>query len=308
MILVLDARFGVVGRGVQPTGPGEEADDAADLVVDVCFVHVAPLDRRLELPLAPEPSRSRHLEIEPVHRRGDGLLDRAPVRHDEPLESPLVLQDIDEELLVSTGVVTVDEVVGTHDRLDVGLFHGGLERRHVDLAEAALVNVDVDRVPLELLVVRDVVLHAGADTVGLHALDEGHADARAQLRIFAVALEVTATPRRTMEVHRRREQDIDFAVLTLLADRPGHRPDELGVPRGRQRARPRDHETRSLRPTAHADGTVAHAPVGNAEALAARDDPGTLTRHHPALLLERELGDEPVDVVVLSGGHGLPLA
>ena len=68
----------------------------------------------------------------------------APVRHHEPVESPLVAEDRGEESLVLRAELTCEAVVGGHHAPGVALLHGGLERPEVDLAQDPLVDDHVD--------------------------------------------------------------------------------------------------------------------------------------------------------------------
>ena len=70
-----------------------------------------------------------------------------------------------------------------------------LERRQVELAQRALVDLGVDGHALGLGVVGDEVLDGGADAAGLHALDVGDADPAGEERVLGEALEVAAAVR-----------------------------------------------------------------------------------------------------------------
>src|SRR5918998_920360 len=101
---------------------------------------------------------------------------------------------------VSTAATTcsglrVHLVVGTHHcpRL-AGLDHP-LEGRQVDLPQGALVDLGVDPEPVGLLVVGGVVLHRGADTAGLDAVDDADGEFAGQVRILGEVLEVPSAQR-----------------------------------------------------------------------------------------------------------------
>ena len=66
-------------------------------------------------------------------------------------------------------VHAIGEVVGIHDRADVGFFHRGFERGQINFAHGALVNNGVGVVAVELGVVAHEVLDRGADALALHA-------------------------------------------------------------------------------------------------------------------------------------------
>ena len=125
-------------------------------------------------------------------QRGDAVVGRVPVGHENALESPLALEHFEVEEVVLRGVDAVDQVVGVHDRVDVGLGDGGFEGGQIDFAHGALVHVGAGVVAIELLIVERVVLDGGDDALGLHALNEGNHQGGVQERIFGKVLEVAA--------------------------------------------------------------------------------------------------------------------
>ena len=103
-------------------------------------------------------SRSR-----PGLQRGDAVVDRAPVRHHEPLEPELLTQHRREQPRVLRRRQPVDLVVRAHDRPRLAGRDDPLERREVDLPQRPLVDLRIDPQPVGLLVVGRVVLDRGAD-------------------------------------------------------------------------------------------------------------------------------------------------
>ena len=59
------------------------------------------------------------LLIETGQRSGNGAVSSPPIRHHEPLETPVALQNIGQRVRVLASVHAIDEIVGTHDGLDV---------------------------------------------------------------------------------------------------------------------------------------------------------------------------------------------
>ena len=106
-----------------------------------------------------------------------------------PLEPQLLFQQAVECLAVLATIASVDSIVGAHYRRNTAM-HRVLERPQVRLVHSAVVDVRRDSldggtgdaaengrvgstggVPLRLLLVADVVLCAGLEARGLHALD-----------------------------------------------------------------------------------------------------------------------------------------
>ncbi len=92
-------------------------------------------------------------------------------------------------------VHAVDPVVARHHAPGVRLPGSGFERRQVDLAQGALVELRAYSVALELRVVADVVLHGRANLLTLEPRDIGHRHPHGQVRVPGVALEVASIER-----------------------------------------------------------------------------------------------------------------
>ena len=63
-----------------------------------------------------EPQVGRHLQVQPGGQCGDPVMHRAPVRHDQPVEAPLVPEHLGQQPPVLRRVLAVDLVVGAHHR------------------------------------------------------------------------------------------------------------------------------------------------------------------------------------------------
>ena len=188
-------RVGGVG-GIELRARGESvaqlgAQQAQHMLVDGGFFHLAGLHRGNEV-LRVHEFGAGHLEIETVVAGGDAVVGRVPVGHENALESPLALEHLEIEEVVLRGVDAVDQVVGVHDGVDVGLGDGGFEGGQIDFAHGALVHVGAGVVAIELLVVEGVVLDGGNDALGLHAFNERNHQRGVEERILRQVLEVAA--------------------------------------------------------------------------------------------------------------------
>ena len=94
----------------------------------------------------------------------------------------------------------------------------------------------------------------------LHAGDVRDRDARGQVRILGVALEVAARERVPVDVDRRREQHVRALAPRLVADPAADLLDELGIPRRAERGAARERGRPTPRPplAACADRAVGH--------------------------------------------------
>ena len=96
---IVDGRLGDVGGAFVGVGAVGEEQQVADEAVDLGLVDLAALDRVDEL-VAVDAHRSGHLQAEPCVGGRGGLVDAVPVRDDEPVETPLVAQDVGQQSAV----------------------------------------------------------------------------------------------------------------------------------------------------------------------------------------------------------------
>ena len=177
-----------------------------------------------------EPEVGRHLQVQPGGQGGDPVMHRAPVRHDQPVEAPLVPEHLGQQPPVLRRVLAVDLVVGAHHRPRPGCGDHVLEGGQVDLAQGALVHVGADPEPVGLLVVRREVLHARPDLLRLQAVHQPGGEPAGQERVLGQVLEVAPAQRRALDVDPGAEDDRDVLGARLGAQRRAHLPGQPGVP------------------------------------------------------------------------------
>ena len=98
------------------------------------------------------------------------VVSRVPVRHDDSIETPLLLGYVSVEVAILRHVQAVGEVVGVHDRAYVSFLHRRFKRGQVDLTHGALVDDGIHVMPVVFLVVAHVVLDGRAHALALHAV------------------------------------------------------------------------------------------------------------------------------------------
>ena len=168
-----------------------------------------------------------------------------------------------------------------------------LERDEIQLAHRAPVDLRAHREPLEFGVVAHEVLHGGEHTFGLDPAHVARRQLPGQERVLGVALEIAPGQRRTVQVHRRREQAPAPAVERV----PGHERAQL-LGHGRVPRRADGRAARNARRGGTAEARIAE-PAGAARTVGDLDarEPQTLdtggVEHALAggqrrLLLERE--------------------
>ena len=301
-LLVVEREAGVDGRAIEPAEANRRAQDPPDLVVDRRRRDLAGLDGGQQR-LAVHEFRRRHLEVEARVGGGDAVVGRVPVGHHDAVESPLLLHQAVDQRGVLRHVEAVHQVVRRHERADVRLFDRGLERRQVDLAHRALVDVGAGVVAIDLRVVAQEVLDRGADTLGLHPLDVSDGHPRGEERVLPQVFEVPAAHRGAVDVHARRQHDLDAACARVATD---HRADPVGerdVPAGGE-ADPGGVGGRRA-DVPDAERPVGHPEGGQPESLHRPDVEVVGAAKIVDLLFQRHLGDERVGSPFdLGGGRG----
>ena len=243
-----------------------------------------------------------HFDVHAVERGQIGVMHAAPVGHDEAFESPFILENFIEQIVVFTTVLAAEQVVGAHEGQHARLLHHRAKRRQVNLAQGALIHFHIDRIPLIFLAVRGKMFGAGGDALRLLALDVMDGHARGQERVLAQVFEIPAAQRGALDVERRSEHDVLVALSGLLADYRAVSRGQIRIPRGRQAQR-RRHGGRKInnvciRPPfflTHAYRAVAHLQPGNAEAGNAGNCETRIGMDQRNLFFEREAGKQIFD-------------
>ena len=300
--VVLLELVGRRGRRVEDPDALHEPQDVAHLLVHDRLVDQAVADGGGEG--GTEPGRgSGHLEVQAGQGGRRRRVRAEPVRHDEPVEAPLVAEDRAEQVRLLAAVGAVHLVVGGHHGPDAGLLYGVFEGDEVDLPEGTLVDLGADRHPLVLLVVAGVVLDAAGDPAVLHAPHVGDGEAGGEERVLGEGLEGAAGQRRADDADRRAEEDVDVLGAGLGGEDRAEAPDQLGVPRradghaARQRQGPAADE--AVAPDARR--AVGHLERRDAQALDRRQVPQVGAGGEGRLLIEGHRVDElrrPVPVRV----------
>ena len=148
-------------------------------------------------------ARRGHLEGGACLHAGNVVVRAAPVRDHGAVEAPLAAQDVTQQVAVLIGVSAVDQVVGAHDRLGVGLAYHDLEGREVVLAQGALVDHRVGRLATRLLAVGGKVLGAGGNALGLDAAHVGRGHLARKVGVLGEVLEVAPAERRALHAEAR---------------------------------------------------------------------------------------------------------
>ncbi len=130
------------------------------------------------------------------------------------------------------------EVVRAHDAPCPALDDGLAECGQVYLVERAVVEIDVDRVAVRLLVVERIVLDACGHALLLYLADVGHGHLAGKVGVLAHVLEVAASERRAVYVDAGTEQHVLLAVARLGTYRAAVERRHVAVPsRGQGRER-----------------------------------------------------------------------
>ncbi len=139
----------------------QHPSDAAIEHVDVEFIRFDRSTHRLRAAL----EVGWHLPVQPGTQRGHTVVAGTPVGHDDTVPTPLVSQYLGQQPTMFRRIGPVDLVVGAHHRPRGGPLRDLFERRQIDLAQRALVDIRAHAQPIVFLVVRGEVLDGGPDTL-----------------------------------------------------------------------------------------------------------------------------------------------
>ena len=165
------------------------------------------------------PAGGRHFQVQPGLNTFHTVVGCAPVAHHVAVEAPVLAQHVGQKPAVLTGVGAVNPVVTAHHRPGFCLLHGGFEGGKVNFAQGTLIHYAVAAHPAVLLAVAGKVLHAGAHTAALYALDKPGRRFARQIGVFAEVLKVAPAKRRTLDVHRGAQDHGNLLVLAGVAHR-----------------------------------------------------------------------------------------
>ena len=160
-----------------------------------------------------------HLEGGARLHAGNVVVRAAPVRDHGAIEAPLAAQDVTQQVAVLVGIGAVDQVVGAHDRLGVGLAHHDLEGSEVVLAQSALVDHRVGCLAARLLAVGGKVLGAGRDALGLNAAHIGGGHLARKIGVLGEVLKVAPAERRALHAEAGPQKRAYALRCGLLAQR-----------------------------------------------------------------------------------------
>ena len=206
------------------------------------------------------------------------------------VESPVITQDGFQQGLALAGPLTIDAVVAAHHHAHVGLGHGGLERRQVDLTQGTVIDhgiheqaVTDHRDPKRqlrtnrrveanpFLIVGHIVLNRGDKPRALRAANPPHADARRQFWVLTVAFKRSPVMRHPHDVDGGREHDVVALELGLRGHGGAVALSNIRVPGRCQRD---GRGKRCALPAAHAHGAIAVVNRRDTQTLDAVARPG----------------------------------
>ena len=299
----------VVGRGVKGlrglfhggVGVQHQLQKLVQPGIHIGLGDLAALHGSLQLPDG-VPAGEGHFQRGAVLHAQRVVVGATPVGDDGPLKAPVPAQNIQQQVGVLVGVGAVDEVVGGHDGLGVGLLDHDLKAGEVELPEGALVQHRVAGHPAQLLAVDGKVLGAGGNAVFLDAPHIARRHFAGEERVLRKILKVAAAQGAALDVQARAQQHGHLLRGSLLAQSLAHGFAQLRVPAaghggaggeagGRDR-RVQAQMVRCARLLAHAVGAIGE---GDGRDAFFREIPGgehRLARKQSAFLLQIQFLDD----------------
>ncbi|OPZ47746.1 MAG: hypothetical protein BWY95_01289 [Bacteroidetes bacterium ADurb.BinA104] len=158
-----------------------------------------------------------HLNIQTVHSRPHSGVCSAPIRYGEPLETPLLTQDLIEQMLILGTIVAVDLVICRHHHHCTALLHCRLERFEVELTHGTLIGYHIDNAAVGLLIIQREMFETYGSTGSLSTFGEFNRQSCGQHRIFREIFVSTAAYGQTLNVDCRTEDHILATQPALYA-------------------------------------------------------------------------------------------
>ena len=133
ILLVVLGQARICLFSIQPSKTLGGVENMAYFFVDDLLLHASVLYCGQQA-FAIHEFASRHLQVEAIIRSGNAVVGCSPIGHHNPVEAPLLADNINIEEAVLGCMRAVDQVVRIHDGANVCLLHRGLECWQVDLA------------------------------------------------------------------------------------------------------------------------------------------------------------------------------
>ena len=259
------------------------AEDAPHRLVDDAYGHLPAFDQALE-PFAIVPGEG-HLDIQPAQRGRPAVMDgEHKIGQHKAVKAPFALEDIAQQIGMVGAPLTVDTVVGAHDRghpfVDAAPKVG-----QIDLAQRALVDAHVDLEPRVFDAVEGIVFGAGHD-VALHAAHQGGPHLAQVVGILAKGLLGAAPGGMPQQVDAHPAKVVGAQGARFNADGVADALLQVDVPR---RAAGHGHRKAGGMVHDHAAGPIAEADAGDAQpgVLAGVDGTKVVGAHHFEPVAER---------------------
>ena len=181
-----------------------------------------------------------HIEIAPGMKRGDPIVQRAPVGNDRAGKAPVAAQNVGQKPVIVARKHAVDLVVGAHDHPGLCGFDRQLKRRQIDFAQRALIHDAVAVLPLVFLRVDRKMLETGGNACFLLPADERGGHRTGSERVLGKVFKVSSGERIALDVAARSEHDRDVCRDRLARDRFALQSKQRFVPRRAARHRRRE--------------------------------------------------------------------
>ena len=153
-----------------------------------------------------------------------------PVSGDHSLEAPLAAENIFQKLTVLRSAVTIDCIVGGHDRPWLCFFYNDLETFQIDLAKCTLGNTGIAVLSVGLFVICCKMLHRSCNVLGLDTFYHSCAHLSGNQRILGIVLEVSSAKWVSVDIHSRGKPYCKIVLLHFLGTSLSHLLNKCRVP------------------------------------------------------------------------------
>ncbi len=175
------------------------AQDTANVSVQLIHRNLAILHRLLEFLAIVIVERL--FVIQASSRSLYGAVRAAPIGNDEAGKMPTGSEHVGEQIFIFAGEVTVECVIGTHDRSRTPHFDADVKSQQITFLHGALADNYVHFIAPALLIVEGVMFNIADDVLSLLAFDSVADQCSGEDWVFAHVFEGSAVARIAGDVH-----------------------------------------------------------------------------------------------------------
>ena len=141
------------------------------------------------------------LHIQAIMNSFFRVVGTSPVGNNHSVKSPFTFQDIIQQILVMTTVLTFIQVVRSHDGPSLPLPDSSLESRQINFIQSTVIHNNIGGMAVHFLIIQRIVFYASGNAILLYTLYIRNYHLSGQIRVFTHIFEITPVQRSTVNIH-----------------------------------------------------------------------------------------------------------